>query len=749
MSRRAPLTLLFLVFGTSLILFLTLEAESSVLEDPKPNRLIHEKSPYLLQHAYNPVDWHPWGEEAFRVAREHGKPIFLSIGYSTCHWCHVMERESFANPEIAAVLNKHFVSIKVDREERPDIDQIYMAFVQATTGGGGWPMSVFMTADRKPFFGGTYFPPEPSGNLPGFKPLLEKVAEEWERNRSRIVDAADKLTEVLERMARPPADPDLELDRKILDSAYDWYRQAYDPEQGGFGNAPKFPRPVNFNFLLRQHHRSSDPKALEMTTHSLRGMARGGMRDHLGGGFHRYSTDDRWFLPHFEKMLYDQAQLAVAYLEAYQIGKDREFREIAVSVLEYVLRDMTDTGGGFYSAEDADSVPPRGTSVPARDSSSPDSHAPEKAEGAFYVWSHREIAAILGPEARVFARFYGVKEEGNVERDPFEEFGGKNVLYQSTDVQSLASDLGKTEAEIRRSLESARKKLFQVREKRPRPLRDDKILTAWNGLMISAFAKAHQVMGEEKYLQAARKAAGFVADRLYDAEKKVLYRRYRGGSAAIPGFLGDYAFFVQGLLDLYESSLESRWLALSLDLTERMLELFGDQESGGFFNTTSADRSLLVRMREDYDGAEPAPGSIAVLNLLRLAEMTNSQTWRTTANRALRSYSERLVGAPQAMPQLLVALDFHLEKPRQILIAGESGAPDTQRILQKVHSRFLPRKVLLLADGGPLQERIAGQLEILANLRRIDGKATAYICRDYVCDLPTNDPEVVGRLLER
>ncbi|MFQ5739650.1 MAG: thioredoxin domain-containing protein [Acidobacteriota bacterium] len=702
----------------------------------KPNRLVHEKSPYLLQHAYNPVDWYPWGEEAFDRARKENRPIFLSVGYSTCHWCHVMERESFANPEIAALMNQYFVSIKVDREERPDVDQVYMAFVQATTGGGGWPMSVFLTPGLEPFFGGTYFPPDSRGGRPGFRQVLQRVSQEWNRNRDQILSSAARITVALKQAREASGSGEGRVDKALLQQAYRWYEAAYDKVEGGFGSAPKFPRPVNFNFLLRYYHRTGKKMALEMVAHTLRQMARGGMHDQLGGGFHRYSTDDRWFLPHFEKMLYDQAQLAISYLEAYQLTQDSEFEAVAGDVLDYVLREMTSPEGGFYSAEDADS---------AVRADQPE----EKTEGAFYVWSEEQIQKRLGPDAAIFSFYYGLEKKGNVDQDPFAEFRNKNVLHVAASVRQAAEKFGKSTEAIEHILGSSRRKLFEARTERPRPLRDDKILTAWNGLMISALAKGYQVVGKEAYLRAAEKAAVFISEHLYDRHEKILKRRYREGAVAVEGFLDDYAFLTQGLLDLYETSLEGRWLKLALELTEQMNQLFWDPKTGGYYTASGKDPSILVRMKEDYDGAEPAPNSVAILNLLRLSQISNDEAGRQRAERSIQAFQRQLDASPQAMPQLLVALDFLLSKEKQILIAGKRGAADTARLLEEVHKRFIPNKIIFLADGGDLQKQLAARMEVLNGIRPIDGKATAYICEDYVCQLPTNDPEAVARLLEK
>lgn len=693
------------------------------------NRLVHEKSPYLLQHVTNPVNWYPWGEEAFLKAREESKPVFLSVGYSTCHWCHVMERESFSNPQIAAILNEHFVSIKVDREERPDVDQVYMAFVQASTGSGGWPMSVWATPDLEPFFGGTYFPPE------AFENLLRRIADEWQGNREAILSSAESIIDQLRAFSDVQGDGNLKLERELLDRTYEWYETNYDPAQGGFGAAPKFPRPVNFNFLLRYYDRTRKGKALEMTSGTLKRMAEGGIHDHIGGGFHRYSTDDRWFLPHFEKMLYDQAQLAIAYVEAYQISRDPLFEEVARDIFDYVLRDMTGEEGGFYSAEDADS---------------PVSHEDpkEEIEGRFYVWTYQQIEELLGEAADSFRDYYGVQVNGNFERDVFGEFEKQNLLFVSAALEQTAGKFGRSRVEMKRVLDKGRQELLKARAKRPRPRLDDKILTAWNGLMISAFAKGYQVLGEEKYLRAAETSAGLITTKLYQRRSGHLKRRYREGEAAINGLVDDYAFFIQGLLDLYETTLEGRWLILAMELTETQNRLFWDSEKGGFYSTAGKDPSILIRMKEDYDGAEPSPNSIAVLNLLRLSQMAENEKWREMARRAIQAFERRLQETPYAMPQMMAAVHFYLDKPKQILIAGQRNSPDTQAILREVHKRFIPNKILVLADGGRAQRRLAASLEILDSLEQIEGKATAYICEDYVCKLPTNDVAVVARLLE-
>jgi uncharacterized protein YyaL (SSP411 family) len=708
----------------------------------KTNRLAREKSPYLLQHAHNPVDWFPWGAEAFEKARRENKPIFLSVGYSTCHWCHVMERESFENEEIAKILNAHFVAIKLDREERPDVDRVYMTFVQATTGGGGWPMSVFLTPDLKPFFGGTYFPPEDKWGRPGFKTVLARIHELWQRDREKLARSGDELVKRLQEMTavggaqgRP--------DATVLDTAFKQFASIYEPSYGGFGGAPKFPRPSVLHFLMRYYARTGKREALEMTVHTLRKMADGGMHDHLGGGFARYSVDNEWHVPHFEKMLYDQAQLACAYLEAYQLTHDPSFADTARDILDYVLRDMTGKDGQFFSAEDADSPLPNAPS--------------EKGEGAFYVWEQKEIVPALGEDAvAVFIFYYGVKAGGNVASDPHGELTNKNVLIVSATIDETAKKFGKSADEIRAMLDQSRKKLFEVRANRPRPHLDDKTLTAWNGLMISALARASVVLGASatnapnrggdaaptsKYRDAAVRAALFIEQNLCDKKTGRLLRRYRDGESAIAGYADDYAFYIQGLIDLYEATFDVRWLSRAIELQRKQNELFWDGEHGGFFTTDGSDATVLLRMKEDYDGAEPSPNSVSVLNLLRLAQMTDNAEFRAFAEKTLAAFGSNLQQSPSALPQMLCALDFALAKPKQIVVAGKPDADDTRAMLRAVHSQFLPNKILLFADGGEGQKLLSQFLPFVEGVTMKDGKATAYVCEDYACKLPTNEVE--------
>ena len=700
------------------------------------NHLINESSPYLLMHAHNPVDWYPWGQEAFDMAKREKKPIFLSVGYSTCHWCHVMERESFTNPEIARIMNENFVNIKVDREERPDVDKMYMTFVQATTGSGGWPMSVFLTPDLKPFFGGTYWPPVDRYGRPGFNTVLERVAAAWKKDRPRIEQSAAEVVEQLEKSVNVPVPEKAGLTDATLSRAFQQIKSSYDPTNGGFGGAPKFPRPVVFNFLLRYHARTGDQAALQMTLHTLRAMAEGGIHDHLGGGFHRYSVDAKWHVPHFEKMLYDQAQLAIAYLEAYQTTHDPFYANTVRDILNYVLRDMHSPHGGFFSAEDADSQIEKGK--------------PEHGEGAFYLWTAAQVEEVLGPDAaRIFDYAYDVEPHGNVapQNDPQGEFTGKNILQVAFSVDETAKQFGKSPDEIRTVLAQVRSKLLAARNQRPRPPLDDKVLTSWNGLMISAFARAGQVLGEPGYVQAAQSAADFIQSKLYDAHTGTQMRRYREGNVGINGFLDDYSGLIQGLLDLYEASFRVSDLTWAIRLQETQDRLFWGDKGGGYFQTPPNDSSILVRMRDAYDGAEPSANSVAAMNLLRLAEMANRPAWHEKADQVFQAFSRQIEHAPETLPQMMAAVDFALSKPRQVVIAGVRTRQDTQALLRVVTQRYLPNKVLFVVDGAD-GKQLANWLPFIQNMHPIDGKATAYVCENFTCKLPTSDPEQVARLLD-
>ncbi len=682
----------------------------------KPNRLIGEKSPYLLQHAYNPVDWYAWGDEAFEKAAREDKPVFVSIGYSTCHWCHVMERESFDDAEVARILNQHFVAIKVDREERPDVDNIYMSAVQALTGQGGWPLSVFMTPDRRPFFGGTYFPPEDRFGRPGFKRVLNSIVGLWEGRRDKVENAAERLIGSL-RTASAPSDGQ-DLDEGLLRGAFETYRSTYDSTYGGFGKAPKFPRSHTLSSLLRYWRRSGDPEALSMVTNTLDHMARGGMYDHVGGGFHRYSVDAEWLVPHFEKMLYDQAILARTYLEAYQATGDADYARTAREIFDYVLRDMTSPEGGIYSAEDADS---------------------EGEEGLFYVWTPEEVKAVLGDAAGDrFCAFYGVTEAGNFE-------GGKNILHIESPLKAFAERTGADAEALAGFLDEGRRALFAAREKRVHPFKDDKVLTAWNGLMISALSFGAQVLDEPRYGAAAERAADFVLKTL--GRDGRLLRRYREGEAGLRGYVDDYAFLVMGLIDLYETNFEPRYLREALRLNATMLELFWDEGGGGLFFTSDDGEPLVVRQKEIYDGAVPSGNSVAALNLLRLGQLTMDESLKERGRALMAAFGGQVARFPTGYPQMLIALDFAVGPGNEIVIAGDPGAEGTLKMVRAVRRPFLPNKVVALHPVGDEADAILDLVPFLRYQKVIDGRPTAYVCVNYTCNLPTTSVEELEGLL--
>ncbi len=704
-----------------------------------PNRLAREQSPYLLQHANNPVDWYPWGPEAFEAARTSGKPIFLSIGYATCHWCHVMERESFEQQGVANVLNDLFISIKVDREERPDVDRVYMTFVQATTGSGGWPMSVWLTPDLQPFFGGTYFPPAAQWGRPGFVDVLKEIARAWRDDRLKVVKSASEIVDRLAQMARGQ-DERSTPPESVLTKTFQQFQQSFDTRRGGFGDAPKFPRPSELLFLLREYARIGNDAGRAMVVQTLRSMSLGGMRDHIGGGFHRYSVDGDWRVPHFEKMLYDQAQIALACLEAAQANSDPFFAQVAEDTLRYVRRDMTDGRGGFYSAEDADSLP------------TGQQESAHKVEGAFYVWEAEEIIRLLGDAAPVFVGRYGVLPAGNAPFDPQNEFVNKNILHTALAIADIAKAVGKTPIDVAASLMKSRQVLFEAREQRPRPQLDDKVLTAWNGLMIGAFARASRVLGggalgqdgvdpTPAHLQSAVAAASFLRDTMWKTDERTLLRRYRAGDAAIDAFAEDYAYLVFGLLELFQASGDVQWLAWARELQARQDELFWDDESGGWFSTTGADPSVLVRMKEDYDGAEPAPSSVSAMNLLTLAHLTGEASYSQRATDAIASFGGRLEQMGRAVPFMAAVLSTSFAMSEQIVIVGHRDAAETRKMWDAAHKRYRPFAVMTLVDPSE-QEGLATHMPWIRSMKMVDGKATAYVCKGFACDAPSTDPSV-------
>jgi uncharacterized protein len=713
------------------------------------NRLARERSPYLLQHAANPVEWYPWGDEALAKARAEDKPIFLSIGYSTCHWCHVMEHESFVNDAIARALNRSFVSIKVDREERPDVDRVYMAFVQATTGSGGWPMTVFLTPDLKPFYGGTYFPPTSRWGKPGFLDLLGELARVWKEDRPRVNEAAGELFDRLQLVTASRGATGTEAviaDEESLDVAIEQFQMTFDTRHGGFGEAPKFPRPAELLFLLREYARRQvsgrgAQAPLLMATETLRAMALGGMRDHIGGGFHRYSVDAEWRVPHFEKMLYDQAQLVLAYLEAGQASGDAFFLDVAADTLRYVLGDMTDPAGGFYSAEDADSVPPEQAADPA---------GAEKKEGAFYVWTDAEVAALVGNDIDVVRRGFGLEAGGNAPHDPHGEFSGRNLLYVAEPVHDIAIRTKRTETEVADALARARSALFAARARRPRPHLDDKVLTAWNGLMIAAFARAARVLtgqdGATEFLAAARRAAAFIRTTLWNAASRQLSRRYRGGDAAIAAYAEEHAFLIFGLLELFQADGDPAWLEWAVELQAVQDERFWDPGDGGWFSTTGDDPTVLLRLKEEYDGAEPSVGAISVLNLLTLSHLVPSDDRRAKAERMLARLGSGIGAAARAVPMMLCALSSWHAGIGQIVIVGHRDSAPTLDLERELAVHYLPFTIHVPVTPGPPQDTLAGQLEFIRGMTAGAG-AAAYVCQNFTCLHPVSQRDELRALL--
>jgi uncharacterized protein len=679
------------------------------------NRLAGETSPYLLQHKDNPVDWYPWGEEALKKAREEDKPVLLSVGYSACHWCHVMERESFEDEETARMMNEHFVNIKVDREERPDIDSIYMSAVQALTRHGGWPMTVFLTPDGAPFYGGTYFPPVPSRGMPSFQQLLLSLADAYENRRDEVLRSAESVRDYL-RASTGTAIPKAEATgAEILDRAAASLLSQLDRRFGGFGGAPKFPQAMNLEVLLRHHHRTGDRAALDGVELSLRGMANGGIYDQLGGGFARYSVDEYWLVPHFEKMLYDNALLSRLYLETHLATGDSFYRRIAEETLDYVLRDMTSEEGGFFSAEDADS---------------------EGEEGKFYVWTPDEIEAALDPEdAQLAARLWDVTERGN--------FEGKNILHVSRPPEAVAAEFRLEPEELWERVVGIRDRLFAVRERRVRPGRDEKVLAAWNGLMLRSFALAARVTGREDYREAAVKNATFLLEKLKEDGR--LHRSYKDGRARFNGYLEDYAMVADGLVALYEATFETRWLIEADSLCDAVSELFWDEEKRAFYDTPADHEELVTRPRDVYDNAAPSGTSVVTEVLLKLALLLDRNDYRQRAEDVLEELSGGMEKVSGAFGRLLCALDFATSEPREVAIVGDPRSPDTRALVETVYKRYLPNKVV--AGHDPEDEEAAGLIPLLAERPARDGRATAYVCVQYACKAPTTEPEELARQL--
>ncbi|MGD6850992.1 MAG: thioredoxin domain-containing protein [Candidatus Bathyarchaeia archaeon] len=681
-------------------------------KNSEPNRLIHEKSPYLLQHAYNPVDWYPWGDEAFQLAQAKDKPVFVSIGYSTCHWCHVMERECFEDPDVARLMNEAFVCIKVDREERPDLDAAYMAVCQAMGRSCGWPLNVIMTPQKHPFFVASYIPKDDRYGTFGMLNLVPQIEQIWKSHRTEL-EATGK--EVTEQITAQRTHELQNLDKDVLDEAFDQLYLAFDHENGGFGSSPKFPSPHNLLFLMRYYNRTKEPTAWTMVERTLRNMRLGGIFDQVGLGFHRYSTDARWLVPHFEKMLYDQALLALAYLEAYQQSKAPKFRVSAKETLDYVLRDMIADQGGFYSAEDADS---------------------EGEEGKFYLWTQEEIKQALPEDLSDFAiKIYGVRAEGNY-YEPGKVRDGKNILHLAVPLEQMAADSNLTVDQVIAKLGKVTHLLFAAREKRVRPSKDDKVLVDWNGLMIGALARAGQVLGEQKYLVAAQKAADFILGNMCTEEGK-LYHRFVKGERAVLGFLDDYACFVFGLLELYEADFGEKYLEASVELAKTMIAEFWDNANGGFYFTAHASDEAVPRIKQAYDGATPSGNSMALHDLLWQARLTGDVSFEEYAHKLMAAFSEEIKGYPMGHTFMLTGLDFVLGSSFSVVLVGSKADKDSQELLAALRRNYLPSLTVKLVSESP--KGVPGGYE------KIDGKATAYVCRNQTCMPPTNERE---RMLE-
>ncbi len=689
-----------------------------------PNHLINEKSPYLIQHAHNPVDWHPWSDETFARAKLENRPVFLSIGYATCHWCHVMEKESFEDEEAAGYLNDTFICIKVDREERPDIDAVYMAACQMLTGSGGWPLSIFMTPKKKPFFAATYLPKNSRAGRAGLIDICRQVKNLWTADKEKIVNSADSIAAQLGKaFAFAAAD---EPDASLLDQAYQKIKPGFDPQHGGFDPAPKFPTPHRLLFLLRCYHRNGDSNALEMVKKTLTAMRLGGIWDHVGFGFHRYSTDARWLLPHFEKMLYDQALIATAYLEAYQITKDPLFAATADDIFSYVLRDMTAEEGAFYSAEDADS---------------------EGEEGKFYVWTTEEFSRVLGDEiAKKWETILRLSTEGNFTDEATRQKTGANILHLTAPMEKWAAKLNLSEDQFGKDWANIRERLFRVREKRIHPLKDDKILTDWNGLMIAALALGARILNRSEYESAARKAADFVLSKMRD-ENGRLYHRFRDGELAVKANAGDYAFLIHGLLSLYQTTYDLVYAEEAKMLQEKMIARFWDEENGGFFSTPNGSVELPVRPKELYDGAIPSANSVALLNLVFLSRLTGDPQWENRIQAHIRAFAGTLKSQPQAFTYFLCALDFALQPGQEIIIAGEPQATETRELLSALNLNFTPNKVAIVKSDTNA-ERLAKFAGYTDGLQVIEGQATAHVCRNGSCtDTTTDTQTMVDKIL--
>ncbi|HMQ68411.1 MAG TPA: thioredoxin domain-containing protein [Ignavibacteria bacterium] len=695
----------------------------------KNNKLINEKSPYLLQHAHNPVDWHPWNEETFRLAKKVNKPIFLSIGYSACYWCYVMEREVFENEEIAKMMNEYFVNVKVDREERPDVDRVYMTALQAMTGSGGWPMSMFLTPDLKPFYGATYVPPKAKYGRAGFEDVITQIHDVWKNKEKEVIESGDKIVDRLNEFIEARSAKESELSEATLENAFINIKKIYDEEYGGFGSGNKFPRPVVFNFLLGYYYHTRDFSSLDMVSYSLKKMYEGGMYDHLSGGFHRYSVDNIWRVPHFEKMLYDQAQLVTTYVNTYLVTKNKFYLFVAEDTAQYVLENLMNKEGGFFSAEDAES---------ALDHDKPGA----KAEGAYYLWEKEELEEILTKdEAEIFNFFYGIQNMGNTLNDPHEVFGKKNVLFIANDIFDTAKQFGKNPEDIAEIIDECRSKLLRERIKRPKPGLDDKILTSWNGLMISGLANLFKVTNNDQFLLAGSKAVDFIKDKLY--KNNELLHRYRDGESKYDGTLEDYAYLINGLLDLYEASFEVEYLEFAIELNRSAIGKFYDNDNSGFFDVAENTEDVILKTKDSYDGAEPAGNSIQIMNLLRIGYMTDNKDHIEKAEKSLKLFSPELDRLPFSSPQMLCSLSFVLNSPKEIIITGDKKNEKTLELVKCVNEMFIPDKVVMNSS-----EEFIQLAPFVGKLITDITDSKVYVCENYQCNLPVDDIEKLKELLK-
>lgn len=697
------------------------------------NELIKEKSPYLLQHAHNPVNWHSWSKDTFELAKKENKPIFLSIGYSTCYWCHVMEREVFENEEIAKMMNDYFVNIKVDREERPDVDRVYMTALQSMTGAGGWPMSMFLTPDLKPFYGATYIPPKAKYGRSGFEDVITQIHDIWNSKEDEVRESGNKIIERLQELVDSRLTTNnADFDKSTFENAFEQIKKIYDDEYGGFGQGNKFPRPVVYNFLLDYYYHTKDFTAVDMVSFTLKKMYEGGMYDHLSGGFHRYSVDNIWRVPHFEKMLYDQAQLISTYTNTYLVTNNKFYLFVAEDTAAYVLENLKSPEGGFYSAEDAESLPP------GHADAADDEKPVHKEEGAYYLWETKELDKILSEEeGSIFEYFYGIQSVGNTINDPHEVFGKKNVLFVANDIYETAKKFNKTPEEIAEIIDDARSKLLTERNKRPRPHLDDKILTSWNGLMISALTKVFQATQKEEYLDIAKQTVEFILKNLYTKAGKVLLHRFRDGEARFDGTLEDYSYFICGLLDMYESTFEIKYLETAIELNNIVIDNFYDNDNGGFFDVSGSD-DILLNTKDSYDGAEPSGNSIQIMNLLRLGFMTDDKVLIDKSEQSLKLFNSDLNRLPFSSPQMLCALSFYLHTQKEIILSGKLESEKLNELINLIYRTYIPNKVMLYAS-----DELKNISKFISNIVNDSKKDEVYVCEDYKCNLPTDDKEIL------